>query len=190
MEKYDIILADPPWKQKRGGKKSVREKSSGLDLIYPTMSLGAITSYLYNASLLGEENHILFLWVIDKYLEETHQILRILDYKIHARMIWNKVTGIPAAFTIRYGHEYLFYCYQGKMLPVAKAERGKIHSVFTEQTTKHSKKPEISFEIIERLFPNAKKLELFARKQRQGWDAYGNELEKSPLQQELFKTAV
>ena len=47
-------------------------------------------------------------------------------------MIWNKVIGIPCAFTIRCGHEYPLYLYKGKLLPVAKEEMGKIHSVFTE----------------------------------------------------------
>ena len=74
-------------------------------------------------------------------------------------MIWNKVTGIPAAFTIRYGHEYLLYMYKGKLTPVTKNERGKIHSVFTEKVKRHSQKPEIAYEIIERLYPNLKEIE-------------------------------
>lgn len=28
-ETYGLIYADPPWKQSKGGKKSVRENSSG-----------------------------------------------------------------------------------------------------------------------------------------------------------------
>ncbi|KKL76226.1 hypothetical protein LCGC14_2047040, partial [marine sediment metagenome] len=92
-------------------------------------------------------------------------------------MIWNKITGIPAAFTIRFGHEYLLYMYHGKLLPVALEERGKIHSVFTEQVKRHSQKPEIAYQIIERLYPNANRLELFARQKRKGWDVWGNEVE-------------
>lgn len=45
------------------------------------------------------------------------------------------------------------YMYKGKFTPVAKAERGKIHTVFTEKPKRHSQKPEISYEIIERLYP-------------------------------------
>ena len=122
------------------------------------------------------ENSILFLWTIDKYLFEAQHIAEELGYKLHARMIWNKVTGIPAAFTVRYGHEYLLYMYKGKLIPVATAERGKIHTVFTEQVQKHSQKPEIAYEIIERLYPDLKKLEMYARKTRDGWDSFGNEL--------------
>lgn len=175
-KKYDLLYADPPWKQSRGGKKKVRVNSSGKALDYPTCSLEEIKNHLEVATSKTNENSILFLWTIDKYLFEAQNIAESLDYKLHARMIWDKVTGIPAAFTVRFGHEYLLYMYKGKLLPVAKDERGKIHTVFRERATKHSKKPEIAYEIIERLYPDTAKLELYARDTREGWDCWGNEV--------------
>lgn len=175
-ETYGLIYADPPWKQSKGGKKSVRENSSGKPLDYPTCSLDEIKEHLRLATESTTENSILFLWTIDKYLFEAQQIAESLGYKLHARMIWDKVTGIPAAFTVRYGHEYLLYMYKGKLTPVAKDERGKIHTVFREHVTKHSKKPDIAYEIIERLYPDLKKLEMYARETRDGWDSFGNEV--------------
>lgn len=174
---YDLIVADPPWKQSKGGKKSVRPKSSGTELDYPVCTLDEIKDHLKQAtSLCQGDNSILFLWTIDKYLFEAQKIAESLGYKLHARMIWNKVNGIPAAFTIRFGHEYLLYMYRGKLTPVDLNERGKIHSVFTEKVQKHSQKPEISYEIINRLYPNLKKLELYARRERDGYDCWGNEV--------------
>jgi len=174
---YDLIVADPPWKQSKGGKKSVRPKSSGTELDYPVCTLDEIKDHLKQAtSLCQGDNSILFLWTIDKYLFEAQKIAESLGYKLHARMIWNKVNGIPAAFTIRFGHEYLLYMYRGKLTPVDLNERGKIHSVFTEKVQKHSQKPEISYEIINRLYPNLKKLELYARQERDGYDCWGNEV--------------
>ena len=175
-ETYGLIYADPPWKQSKGGKKSVRENSSGKPLDYPTCSLDEIKEHLRLATESTTENSILFLWTIDKYLFEAQQIAESLGYKLHARMIWDKVTGIPAAFTVRYGHEYLLYMYKGKLTPVAKDEKGKIHTVFRERVTKHSKKPDIAYEIIERLYPDLKKLEMYARETRNGWDSFGNEV--------------
>lgn len=155
----------------------MRPDSSGTELDYPVCSMEEIKEHLRQAtSLAAGDNMILFLWTIDKYLFEAQQMAESLGYKLHARMIWNKVTGIPAAFTVRYGHEYLLYMYKGKLIPVAKEERGKIHTVFTEKVHRHSQKPEISYEIIERLYPNLKKLEMYARRQRDGWDAFGNEV--------------
>jgi N6-adenosine-specific RNA methylase IME4 len=176
-KKYKIILADPPWKQSKGGKKSVRKNSSGTKLDYPVISLSEIKEHLAFFTAQTEENSILFLWTIDKYLHEAEAMANELGFKLHARMVWNKVTGIPAAFTIRYGHEYLLYMYRGKLTPVIKSERGKIHSVFTEQVKRHSQKPEISYQIIERLYKDGNKIELYARKKRDGWDAWSDEIE-------------
>lgn len=177
MKKFQIIYADPPWEIGKGGKKNVRPNSSGGELDYPVISLEEIQQHLLKATEMCDENAVMFLWTIDKYLHEAEQIVKPLGWKLHARMIWNKVTGIPAAFTIRYGHEYLLYMRKGNLLPVALEERGKIHTVFTEQVTKHSKKPKIAREIIERLYPNTDKLEMYAREKTEGWDVWGNEVE-------------
>ena len=173
---YDLIYADPPWKQSRGGKKDVRKNSSGKPLEYPVLSMDEIYEHLRQADSLTGDNSVLFLWTIEKYLFEAQEIGERLGYKLHARMIWDKILGIPAAFTIRYGHEYLLYMYKGKLTPVAKEERGKIHSVFREQVTKHSKKPEIAYEIVQRLYPDLKKLEMYARNEHKGFDCWGNEV--------------
>lgn len=175
-KRYDLIVADPPWKQTKGGKKAVRPNTSGKSLDYPTCTMDVIEAHLKQATSLTGDNSILFLWTIDKYLYQSEEMAKNLGYKLHARMVWNKVVGIPAAFTIRYGHEYLLYMYRGKLTPVATEERGKIHSVFTERSRKHSQKPEISYEIINRLYPNLRKLEMYARTERDGFDSWGNEL--------------
>lgn len=174
--RYQVIYADPPWKQSKGGAKAARKNSSGKPLEYPVCSLEEIKEHLKQAASLAEENSILFLWTIDKYLFEAQEMAESMGYKLHARMIWDKVTGIPAAFTVRYGHEYLLYMYKEKLIPVATEERGKIHTVFREQVKRHSQKPEKAYEIIERLYPNSKKIELYARQHRQGWDCWGNEV--------------
>jgi len=177
-KKYKLILADPPWRQFQAGRKKVRPNSSGGELPYKVISLEEIKEHLRKMVKQTEEDSILFLWTIDKYLFEAQKIAEELGYKLHARMVWNKVTGIPACFTIRYGHEYLLYMYKGKLTKVATEERGKIHSVFTEQVKKHSQKPEISYQIIERLYPNCEKIEMYARQRRNGWDSWGDEVPK------------
>lgn len=171
-------MPTPPWRQSKGGKKSVRPNSSGEPLDYPTLTLEEISEHLRIATEHTAENSVLFLWTIDKYLFEAQQIAETLGYKLHARMIWDKVTGIPAAFTVRYGHEYLLYMYRGKLLTVAAEMRGKVHTVFRERAQRHSQKPDISYEIIDRLYPNAKKLEMYARVEREGYDSFGNEVKK------------
>lgn len=86
-KKYDLIVADPPWKQSKGGKKSVRKNSSGEPLDYPVCTFEEIKEHLAKANEHTEDNAILFLWTIDKYLFEAEQIARDLGYKLHARMV-------------------------------------------------------------------------------------------------------
>jgi len=178
-KKYKVIYADPPWRQSKGGKKNVRPNSSGKPLDYSVLSIDKIQEILYQVGTLSDENRVMFLWTIEKFLPMSEEMAYKLGYKLHSRMIWNKVTGIPAAFTIRFGHEYLLYLYHGKFSPVATSERGKIHSVFTEQVKKHSQKPEIAYQIIERLYPSINRIELFARNKRKGWDVWGNEVKNN-----------
>lgn len=175
-KKYDLILADPPWKQSKGGKKSTRPNSSGGRLDYPVCDLNEIESHIRRAAENTDGNAVLFLWTIDKYLFAAQEIAERCGFKLHARMVWNKVTGIPAAFTVRFGHEYLLYMYKGKLRPVAKDQRGKVHTVFTEKSRRHSEKPEAAFRIIEQLYPTERKIELYARRERAGWDCWGNEV--------------
>lgn len=179
--RYGVIEADPPWQLVKGGKKAVRPNSSGKPLDYATMSYADIYNVLRQAYDLLEDNGVLFLWAIEKNLNQVEIMANAIGFKLHARMIWDKTPyGIPAAFTIRYGHEYLLYLYKGKLLPIAKKERGKVHSVFRESPLRggHSTKPIISKQIMERLYPNQKKLELFARRARDGWDCWGDEAQE------------
>jgi hypothetical protein len=48
-------------------------------------------------------------------------------------------------------------------------------SVFDALVREHSRKPEVAYEIIEKMFPNVPKIELNAREHREGWDSWGFE---------------
>lgn len=104
-------------------------------------------------------------------------MMRELGYELHARLIWDKENGIAPAFTVRFSHEYLLWFYKkGHMLKPEPSMRGKFTTVLREAATKHSKKPECAYKMLEALFPSARKLELFARNNRPGWDAWGNQV--------------
>ena len=63
------------------------------------------------------------------------------------------------------------------MLKPCKEQRGKYLTVMREQATKHSKKPLCAYQMLETMFPETQKIELFARNERNGWDCWGNEVE-------------
>ena len=117
------------------------------------------------------------MWTIDKYLHESEQMMKELGYELHARMIWDKENGIAPAFTVRFSHEYLLWFYKkGNILMTCEDMRGKYTTVLREASTKHSKKPVCAYEMIENMFPNSTRLEMFARQTRENWDCWGNEV--------------
>lgn len=175
---YGIIYSDPPWPQQKGNIRKCRP-NQGRQLDYKTMSLPDIIQYHKEAFLLLDKKANVFLWTIDKFLPETEQFMADLGFKLHARMIWDKGNGIAPAFTVRFSHEYLLWFYrEGQMLKPRIETRGKYTTVFRENSTLHSRKPVCVYEMIEDMFPDAEKLELFSRNHRNGWVSIGDEVDK------------
>jgi len=175
--KFDIFYTDPPWKQEKGGLRKSRPKQ-GKVLDYETISIEEIKDIHKEAFNLASDSHNVFMWTIDKYLHQSEEMMKELGYELHTRMIWDKTNGIAPAFTVRYSHEYLLWFYKkGKMLKPHEETRGKYTTVFTEKSRKHSKKPISTYEMIEDMFRNTDKLEMFARETRQGWKSWGNEID-------------
>lgn len=175
---YEIIYSDPPWPQKKGNSRKCRP-NQGKNLDYQTCSITecfTIQDQFFNEAA---ERHNVFMWAIDKFLHEIEMEMEKRGYKLHARFIWDKENGVAPAFTVRFSHEYLLWFYKpGKMLMPCKDCRGKYTTVLREAATYHSHKPICSYEMLEDMFPDAKKIELFARNGRKGWDAWGEEAPK------------
>lgn len=177
-KKYDIVYTDPPWQQGKGGKKKVRPNSSGLPLDYPTMGISEIKE-LHEAFLTTNttERHNVFMWAIDKYLQDAEKFMAELGYKLHARMVWDKLNGPAPAFTVRFCTEYLLWFYKpGNILMPRKECRGKYTNLIREGSREHSRKPDYAYEMLEDMFKDSEKIELFARRKRDGWDCWGNEV--------------
>ncbi|MEA5128312.1 MAG: MT-A70 family methyltransferase [Proteiniphilum sp.] len=173
---YELVYADPPWKQRKGGlRKSRPGQKRKLD--YKTLSIEQIKNILGNY-----DSKILFVWAIDKFLFDAEKIVKELGFRLHARIIWDKMNGVAPAFTVRFSHEYLLWFYKSPMCPIAEEYRGKFTTVIREKPTVHSKKPVSAYYLIECLYPNLSKIELFARNKREGWDSWGNETNKFPKQ--------
>ena len=58
----------------------------------------------------------------------------------------------------------------------APEEENRFSSVIRSPRTNHSEKPAILYEMIEKMFPDMGKVELFARNTRKGWVSWGNEI--------------
>jgi N6-adenosine-specific RNA methylase IME4 len=169
---YDLIYADPPWAQKKGGLRKARP-NQGKALDYPTLSIDDIKKQLQTFT---SDPQIIFCWAIEKFLIPTQLMLEELGFRLHTRLVWDKKNGIAPAFSVRFCHEYLLWMYAGKFQPVATEQRGKWSSVIEEKARGHSVKPEKAYELIEALYPTHSKIELYARRPRTNWAAWGNEV--------------
>ena len=177
LKQFGGIYTDPPWPQKKGNRRECRP-GQGKNLDYKTMTLEEIESF--HRAFLREnaaESHNIFMWAIDKFLPDTEAMMRALGYTLHARIIWDKCNGVAPAFTLRFSHEYLLWFYKkGKMLMPVKDMQGRHTTVIREPSTTHSRKPIAAYEMLEALFPQTWKVELFARARRRGWVSFGDEL--------------
>jgi|TARA_R100000030_G_scaffold6362_1_gene4279 N6-adenosine-specific RNA methylase IME4 len=176
-KKYNIIYSDPPWEQKKSNKRKVRPKQKK-SLDYETLCMADIQEIHRKFSNKTELKHNFFMWTIDKFLHESEQMMEELGYTLHARLVWDKQNGIAPAFTVRFSHEYLLWFYKkGNILMPCEKMKGKQTTILREKSTSHSKKPLVAYEMIESMFPEGNKIELFARNYRHNWDVWGNEVE-------------
>lgn len=175
--KYSVIYTDPPWKQQKGNLRKCRP-NQGKAFDYPVLGMDEITEiHQHVFENLCSPAHNVFMWTIDKYLQETEWMMAGLGYKLHARMVWDKQNGPAPAFTVRFSHEYLLWFYRkGRIFMPCEQFRGVYATVISEPSVKHSKKPVTAYEMLENMFPGTKKLEMFARNKRRGWDCWGNEV--------------
>lgn len=175
--RYSLLMIDPPWPKKKGGLRSVRA-AQGRSLDYATMTVNEVFDLLVKHIFSRtEETHTVFIWTVDEFLWDCEAEMNRLDYRRHARLIWDKTNGVAPAFTVRYSHEYLLWYYKPKMMPVAVDQRGKFRTVFQEQGREHSRKPEAAYQMVKALYPSATKLDVFSRERRPGWNQFGNQLD-------------
>lgn len=167
-----ILIVDPPWPQKKGGLRKVAPNQTRY-IGYKTMPVSDIFDLL--DTVFPQEPHCVFLWGIDKFLHDGEGHMRDRGYRLHARLIWDKMNGVSPAFTIRYSHEYCSWFYKPKLIPIEKSQRGKFRSVIQEPSRQHSRKPDAIYKIVEALYPNEEKMDVFSRERRDGWMQFGDQ---------------
>jgi len=172
---FSVLKIDPPWLKKKGGLRKVRP-NQGRSLDYETMSIDKIFELLDTEIFNNTtENHAVFMWTIEQYLNDCDKYMEQRGYRRHCRFIWDKTNGVAPAFTVRYSHEYLIWYYKYKMIPIAKEQQGKFMTVFSEKTREHSRKPNYAYKKVEALYPNENKIDVFSREKREGWGQFGNQ---------------
>jgi N6-adenosine-specific RNA methylase IME4 len=134
------------------------------------------------------DDAVLFLWATNPTLLDALKVMECWGFTYRTNMVWVK-DKIGTGFYFRAQHELLLLGIKGKM--PAPLEENRPPSVIHAPVREHSRKPDEVYEIIEKMYPNRKYLELFARpeEKRKGWTYWGLEVE-SPQLYALIKTNI
>jgi N6-adenosine-specific RNA methylase IME4 len=120
--------------------------------------------------LADREAH-LYVWTTNAFLEATYLLVRGWGFRFSQVLVWAKTPrglGMGGAFTNT--TEFVVFAWRGKLAPKRRLET----SWFNWPRGEHSKKPEAFLDLVESV-SHGPYLELFARRNRFGWDTWGNE---------------
>jgi N6-adenosine-specific RNA methylase IME4 len=164
--KYQVVYADPPWKYGNSMPEYFTEQANH----YPLMTIDEICNLPIKE--ISDKNAVLFLWVTSPILEESFEVIKAWGFEYKTSFIWDKIKHNMGHYSsVR--HEILLLCIKGSY-PIQKSKL--YDSVLSLERTEHSKKPDYYYEMIEDLYPDSNKIELFSRNERKGWRVYGNQL--------------
>lgn len=163
---FDIIVADPPWSYETWSKKGQGRSASQH---YRTMSLGWIKALEIPAA----RKSLLFLWVTSPFLEKGLEIMRAWGFPYSSSIVWDK-QKIGTGYWVRNQHELVLIGRRGGFNCPPPAMRRS--SVIARRRTEHSEKPADLQIWIDKVWPKARKLEIFARRRRNKWSSWGDEL--------------
>jgi N6-adenosine-specific RNA methylase IME4 len=160
---FPIVLADPPYRFDH--QRSVTRQPENH---YPTMPHDEICA-LPVADLVTPDA-VLFLWTPAPMLPEAFDIMRAWGFVYVTSAVWVK-DKIGLGTYLRHQHELLLIGNRGNHIARACLSS----SVISAPRGRHSEKPGEAHELIERMYPELPKIELFARLAREGWTAWGNQ---------------
>jgi N6-adenosine-specific RNA methylase IME4 len=179
LGRFGLILADPPWAYSDLGH------TRRIDRQYSVMTLDDICSLPVSA--IAGKDAVLFLWVTATHLfPNGHRVMDAWGFEYRTNIVWDKL-AIGMGHYARVRHEHLLIGIRGK--PGTSAVHN-LPSVIQERRGKHSVKPELSYQYIEKMFPDLTKIELFARRRRPGWASWGLELENLPQGTDMSDSAA
>lgn len=166
-KKYQVILADPPYKYGKGWGWGAGE-------YYSLMSIEQIK----NLKIPTDNNAHLYLWTPNALIPEALDIMKSWGFTYKTCITWAKHRSI-FGFYFKGQTEQLLFGVKGKMPPKDRKQT----TLLMAKNGRHSQKPIEAYDLIEKV--SGKGLELFARKKRDGWDVIGNGIDGKDIREIL-----
>lgn len=168
--KYRCLVLDPPWPMRRIELDDKPNEIAGLD--YPTMTLDEIAA-LPIGDLAADDGCHLYVWTTQKYVPAGLRLLDAWGFNYVCQLTWVKPGGMTP-FSWCFNAEHVLFGTRGN-LPL---QRMGLKLTFDAPTRRHSEKPDVFFDRVLQASPEPR-LEMFARTRREGFKAWGNEVEES-----------
>jgi N6-adenosine-specific RNA methylase IME4 len=191
-KKYNVIYADPAWEYSKGVYQKFRPINQGKNRLindfYKTMPMAEMK--LLPIQSISDKDCALFMWFTYSHFDKAMELCNAWGFKyktiafVWLKMSCNaKVLSNIGAWTMG-NTEAVLIATKGNMLKHKK--RNDIKQIVMPNTdlrkrggNRHSQKPNDVRERIELLFGDVPRIELFARQNYEGWDAWGNEVAES-----------
>jgi len=167
---FDVISVDPPWNYEGENKNKTSFDSVGRRVAnpYPEMT----TQEIKEIELPLMKDAIVFLWTTHKFLPDALDILKEWNLEYKGTLVWNKEKmGMGAWFRMQC--EFCLVGVKGKPY----WENTKYRDILNEPRREHSRKPDSFFTMVEEI-TMGRRLEYFSREKRQGWEVFGNDINK------------
>ena len=173
--KYRTIVIDPPWPLPDSGPWTGIGGNWGgyvggvSHIPYQTMTISEIRE-LPVAEMAENDGH-LYLWTVNRFIEDAYDLARHWEFAPRTLLTWCKQPmGIGMGGSFSQTTEHILFCRRGRL----KAKRRVDSTWYSWKRGPHSAKPEAFLDLVEQVSPGPY-LELFARRNRLGWDTWGNE---------------
>jgi site-specific DNA-methyltransferase (adenine-specific) len=203
--KFDLILADPPWWYPvRDPKKKFGKGAFGH---YPLMKKQEILDMGPGVQSIARDDALLFLWVTWPRLDWGMQTIEAWGFKyVTSGFVWVKgnKSDPPLMPALRhetwpvvlpdaedppgpffgvgnYTKSNTEFCLLARRGKTIRPRDNHISELIISPLAEHSRKPNDSYHRIEKMYPDLDKVELFARKRRDGWHSAGLEVNGQDL---------
>jgi len=167
---FDVVSVDPPWPYEGESKNTTSFDAVGRRVAnpYPEMSIEQIKKI--EMPLMNDS--VVLLWTTHKFLPDAFEILKEWNLEYKATLVWNK-EKIGMGSWFRMQCEFCLVGIKGKPY----WNNTTFRDILNEPRREHSRKPDGFFEMIEQI-TLGRRLEYFSREKRNGWEVFGNDINK------------
>ena len=176
-QEYRTIVADPPWDHSDGyaiRRGYANAKDGGVEALrlpYGVMTLDEIRA-LGVSELCHPDGARLFLWTTNRYLRDAFDVLGAWRFTFKQTLVWHKPNASPFSGSVAHSSaEFVLVGTRGSV-PILRKMPSSVLTFGHKH--EHSRKPDLWLDWIEQVSPGPY-LEMFARRNRLGWDTWGNE---------------